>query len=396
METLSGTIERITFYNPENGYSVVKIIADGIIRKAAAARDGTITVVGSMPGLNTGENVEFAGEWVEDPRYGLQFRAEMVTPVVPSTEEGLMTYLSSGIVRGIGPRTAERIVGHFGADTLRVLNEEPDRLSEIIKPALAKQLAAAWADNQTSRQVMIFLQGYGVTSKMAKRIFDQFGHLTVQVVQDDPYVLADEVFGIGFIKADQIALNMGLPADSPKRMRAGLSFALNQLAQEGHVYVPRPNLLDKTAELLRIQTSDALETVLNQQVMMGDLISDSQVTGSTDPAIYLPVFYYAEKDASERLRIIGRTPSSLTQQAQKLNWPKFLADLLGQSDVRLTEQQQDAVRFSFAHKVSVLTGGPGTGKTTTLKMVIEALQTLDCTFALCSPTGRAARRLAEA
>lgn len=396
MDTLSGTIERITFFNPENGYSVLKIMPDGIIKKDAAARDGTVTVVGSMPELNTGEAVQFSGEWIQDPRYGLQFRAEMVTPIVPTTDEGLTNYLSSGIVKGIGPRTAERIVEHFGADTLRVLNEEPERLDEIIKPSLAKQLASAWKENRAVREVMIFLQGYGVSSKMARRIYDEFGSLTVQVVRDDPYVLADEVYGIGFIKADAVALNMGLEIDSPRRMRAGLSYALNQLAQEGHVYVPRPQLLEKTAELLRIEQSNTLETVLQQQILSGDLIADQKVTHAVEPAIYLPMFYGAETGAAARLRAIANMPSALTQQAKKINWPSFLADLLGQSDTRLTDQQQGAVRAAFTHKVSVLTGGPGTGKTTTLKMVIEALASLKYSFALCSPTGRAARRLAEA
>jgi exodeoxyribonuclease V alpha subunit len=396
MDTLNGTVERVTYYNPENGYSVVKIAPDGVVKKAAVANDGTIAVVGSMPELNPGEAVEFTGEWVENPRYGLQFRAEQVTPIVPTSQQGLTHYLSSGIVRGIGPRTAERIVEHFGADTLHVLNHEPERLSEIVKPSLAKTLAAAWAENQTSRQVMIFLQGYGVSSKMAKRIFDQFGSMTVEVVQNDPYVLADEVFGIGFIKADQIALNMGIAADSPQRLRAGLSYALNQLANDGHVYAPRPQLLDTTVELLRVSESDLLETVLDQQLLAGDLISDVSVTHTVEPAIYLPLFYRAETSAAQRLHRIANTPSALTEQAAKLNWPGFLADLLDHNDIDLTAQQQGAVQAAFTHKVSVLTGGPGTGKTTTLRTVIEALASLKYTFALCSPTGRAARRLAEA
>ena len=397
MDTLSGTVERVTFYNPENGYSVIKILPEGQVQLSATASDGTVTVVGSMPELNPGESVEFAGDWTENPRYGMQFRAEQVTPIIPTSDQGLTQYLSSGIVRGIGPRTAERIVQHFGADTLHVLNHEPDRLYEIIKPNLARDLAAAWLDNQTSRQVMIFLQGFGVTSKMARRIFDQFGGATVEVVQNDPYVLADEVFGIGFMKADQIALNMGLPVDSPQRMRAGLSYALNQMSSEGHVFVPRPELLEKTVELLRIEHSELLETVLSQQLLANDLISDRTVTDSDEPAIYLPLYYYAETDAAKHLRRIANTPSTLTDKADQINWDRFLKDLLGSGDdVHLTDQQQGAVKAAFAHKVSVLTGGPGTGKTTTLKLVINALDSLDYRFALCSPTGRAARRLAEA
>ncbi len=243
---------------------------------------------------------------------------------------------------------------------------------------------------------MVFLQGYGVTAKMAHRIYEQFGSLTVSSVQDNPYVLADEVFGIGFIKADQIALNMGLEEDSPQRMRAGLSFALNKMAQDGHIYVPRPQLLETTVELLRIPRTETLETELDEAVQAGDLIADFEVTGGVEPGIYLPLYYHAEKGAADRLRRIANTPSKLTEHAGEINWPQFLADLLGDSDVHLTEQQQSAVRAAFTHKVSVLTGGPGTGKTTTLKLVIEALDSLKYDFALCSPTGRASRRLAEA
>ena len=396
MDTLNGTIERVTYFNPENGYSVIKIIPDGVVNKDAVARDGTVAVVGSMPELNPGESAQFSGEWIEDPRYGRQFRAEMVTPTVPTSAQGITNYLSSGIVRGIGPRTAERIVDYFGEDTLKVLDNEPERLSEVIKPSLAKSLAVAWGENRSSRQVLVFLQGYGVSSKMARRIHDQFGAMTVEVVQGNPYVLADEVFGIGFIKADQIAQNMGVEPDSSNRMRAGLSYALNTLSNDGHVYVPRPQLLETTAELLRIAQSDTLTMALDQQVLATDLISDPNITGGLEPAIYLPRFHRAETNAAQHLRALGDTPSRLTQQADEINWPRFLADLLGQGEIDLSTQQQGAVRAAFSHKVSVLTGGPGTGKTTTLKMVIEALDSLDYTYALCSPTGRAARRLAEA
>src|SRR5664279_1038540 len=257
METLKGTVERVTFYNDENGYSVVKIKADARY-PTAEARDGMITVVGVMPEIGVGAKIQFDGDWVDDPKYGKQFRAEMFTPIMPTTESGIVNYLSSGIVKGIGPKTAQKIVDFFGTETIDVLDRQPARLSEVpgLKRELAKHLMIAWAENQAIRQTMIFLQGYGVTSKMASRIYQHYGYSTVATVKENPYALADEVFGLGFMRADEIARSMGLAPDSPHRMRAGLHFALNQLAKEGHVYAPRPALVAKAAEMLAVENTE--------------------------------------------------------------------------------------------------------------------------------------------
>jgi exodeoxyribonuclease V alpha subunit len=402
VETLKGTVERITYYNEANGYTVLKIMPD---RKYpdAAARDGTVAVVGVFSEIGVGEAVEFTGAWIEDQRYGRQFRAESFKPVPPTTENGIIAYLSSGLVKGIGERTAEKIVKHFGLKTLDILDHSPERLSEVpgLKKDLADKLAKAWADNQSVRQTMIFLQGYGVTSKMAVKIYEYYGARTIPVVQEDPYTLASEVYGIGFIKADAIALSMGTPPDAETRIRAGLSYALDQLSKEGHTYAPREVLVAKAGELLRVENPALIMKVLDAELAKTErpsLIADNSVT-SKDPgaeAIYLVDYHEAECDAAGRLKKMNRTLSKITDAAQDIDWPSFLYELAQGNNVELTEQQQGAVKAALTNKVTVLTGGPGTGKTTTLKMVIHALQELDFSFALASPTGRAAKRLSEA
>ncbi|MCA9904840.1 MAG: ATP-dependent RecD-like DNA helicase [Anaerolineae bacterium] len=395
-EALTGVVERVTFYNEENGYTVVKITPDKRVPEAEA-RDGTVAVVGVMPELAAGETVRFTGYWIDDAKYGRQFRAETCTPIVPTTEAGITAYLSSGIVSGIGPKTAERIVDHFGAKTLDILDNEPDRLHEVpgLKTELANKLGKAWVENQSVRQTMIFLQGYGVSAKMATRIYKHYGFNTSKIVQDNPYTLADEVYGIGFIRADEIARHMDVQADDPNRLRAGLVYALNQLARDGHVYAPRTELITAAAELLRIEGTANVEARLDEQIERGEVIADSSVIpGGT--AIYLPEYYEAEIGAVEHLRALRATDSAIMKTAAKTDWDELLARLAKESDVSLTPQQQGAVRAALEGKVSVLTGGPGTGKTTTLRMVIEALRELDHSFALASPTGRAAKRLSEA
>ncbi|MEO8609261.1 MAG: ATP-dependent RecD-like DNA helicase [Chloroflexota bacterium] len=401
MDTLTGTIERITFYNDENGYTVLKMTPDEKQQPGATARDGTIAVVGSMPELAPGESVEFTGSWFNDPRWGMQFRAEMVRPVIPSSEDGIVNYLSSGLVKGIGPRTAQKIYDHFGEDTLKILEREPSRLDEVpgLKTDLAKRLITAWAENQAVRNTMIFLQGYGISSRMAVRIHNEYGGETVQKVKDDPFRLADEVFGIGFIKADVIAQNMGVELDAPVRIRAGLHYALNKLASEGNTYAPRHLLLSTAAELLGIERSTRISAALEGQIVAGELMADKTIfdeNGETVDAIYLPTYYYSEKGSSKMLRAIVDTPSSLTSAWKTVKWDNFLAELARKNNVSLSDQQQGAVKAALTTKVSVLTGGPGTGKTTTLQMVINALLWAKRGFKLASPTGRAAKRLSEA
>jgi exodeoxyribonuclease V alpha subunit len=395
-ETIIGTVERVTFYNAENGYSVVKIKPEGKFPKQSA-RDGTLTMVGILPEMGPGQRYEFIGQW-EESKYGTQLRVETLTPIMPSSEEGLIAFIGSGIAPGVGKKTAERIVNYLGGDTARILDQEPERIYEIpgVRREQAASLIRGWAENGTVRRTMIFLQGFNVSAKMATRIIDHYGAMAVNQVQKDPYQLADEVFGIGFIRADEIARAMGLDADDPRRIRAGLHYALNQMSKEGHTYYPRGELVARTNELLRIDHSSRIEAVLSQQLFVGGLLNDeSPGAPISGDAVYLPVFYYAELNAAERLRDLAAAESDLRKAVKDIQWKPFLARLAHGQAIDLSAQQQSAVRAALEHKLSVLTGGPGTGKTTTVNMLIRALESLDVKFALASPTGRAAKRLTE-
>lgn len=397
--TFTGAIERITFYSDESGYGVYKVRPDQKLPQYAS-REGLITVVGVLPELAVGEDVQFSGTWTEDPRYGMQMRAETARPIVPTGRDGIIRFLSSGIVKGIGERRAELIVDHFGDETLTILNKNPERLTEVpqIKKSLAEQLARAWADNVEVRQTMIFLQGYGVSGKMANRIYDSLGQGTIDIVQNDPYTLADEVHGIGFKRADQIARNMGLPIDAPQRLRAGLSYTLNQLTHEGHTYAPRHVLLESARQQLDYEGDLAtLEDILEGELIARNLIDEKlAIDGEIVDAIYLRHYHRAESLARDLLRTMANMPSQITEASQEIHWESYLEKLTKHNNVQLTAQQQGAVRAAFTSKISVLTGGPGTGKTTTLQMVIAALEDHQFSYALVSPTGRASKRLAEA
>jgi exodeoxyribonuclease V alpha subunit len=399
-DSITGVIERTTYYNPANGYSVVKITPD---RKmpGTQARDGTVTVVGTLAELAPGETVEFTGYWIEDAKYGKQFRAETFTPSQPNSLDGIRRYLASGIVKGIGEATADKIVKHFGKETLNVLNADPTRLNEVhsLKPGLADKLVKAWNENAGVRQTMIFLQEYGVTSKMAKRIYDYYGTTTIDTVKRNPYLLADDVFGIGFMRADQLAQAMGFAHDSVERIRAGLNYTLNQLASEGHTCVPRGMLLDSAQTLLKLDASISprIEEALQMQLMRGDLIEDRiPIKGVETVVTYLPNYHHAENTAAKRLRQMAKAGSKVQTKHKKTDWAKLLKKLGRDDKVGLTEQQQSAVIAALTSKINVLTGGPGTGKTTTLKMVLAALEEGDFSVVLASPTGRAAKRLGEA
>ena len=399
-EQIDGAIERITYYNEENGYSVIKIMPDKR-HPRAQARDGTVTVVGTMPALNEGESAQFTGEWVNDQRYGMQFRAEQAIPVPPNTAKGIINYLSSGIVRGIGPRTAEKIVNHLGEATITILDAEPERAYDVpgLKRGLAKNLIEAWANNRAMRNSLIYLQGLGISAKIARRIYNEYGAHTQRIIENNPYQLADDVFLIGFRKADQVARNMGLQPDDIHRLRAGLHYALNEMARDGHTYAPRDELLEKATDLLGVDDASTLAVALDGQLiagkLVGDKLHDARLIEPTS-AIYLPRYFRAETESSRMLHTIAGSSSLIISNHRDADWGRLLSDLSARNNVSLSPLQQSAVRAALTSKLSVLTGGPGTGKTTTLQMLINALLEGDYQFRLASPTGRAAKRLGEA
>lgn len=402
-DKLIGTVARITFYNPENGWGVLKIIPDeeSDYPEEALSHEGVIAVVGVTPELVEGESAEFTGKWVDNEQYGKQFRCEIVIPISPKNKQGIISYISDTVF-GIGDVTATKIYNHFGDDTLEVLDNNPERIYDVpgLKNNLAQNLITAWGESRTVRQIMIHLQSYGITTKLAKTIYDEYRHETLMIVKNDPYKLADDVHGIGFKKADQIAQGMGIAQDAPARLRAGLVHTLSQLANDGHTYAPREILLEQAREILGVDTDDEqLTEQLHDQLILGKLKADVLYPDSVQQvgAVYLPAFYLAEISCTEKLRVMASSPSPIITHVKTLdNWGEYLANLAEDMALDLSEEQHGAVTGAFFSKVSVLTGGPGTGKTTTLEMVIHALDEEGYTYKLASPTGRAAKRLGEA
>lgn len=396
-DTIHGTIHRITFYNPDNGYSVIKIIPDE--DHPATNHDGLLAVVGIMPELSEGETIACTGQWVENPVYGLQFKADAVTPIAPRGEKGIISYIAD-TVYGIGEATARKIYDHFGEDTLTILDADPHRIHEApIKSNLADNLVEAWQSNRAERHIMVQLQEFGISGRLARRIYKSYGATTLTILQSDPYQMSYDIDGIGFKKADDIAIRMGTPTNARQRLRAGLRYALIELSREGHTYAPHELLVEKTIELLHAGESDELRVILKELLDSEKLYRMRYVSrpdGAIHDAIYLPLYYHSEIGASDLLHHLTNTPSKLLNSMGDTHWQKYLAKLAQQNHVQLTDEQQSAVKATLTSKLSVLTGGPGTGKTTTLRMVIHALEQEGITYALCSPTGRAAKRLAEA
>jgi exodeoxyribonuclease V alpha subunit len=420
MEVLSGSIERVTFYNAENGYSVLRLKPDQRQSSAALSRDGLVTLTGNLPELAPGEHVRLQGKWLNNPKYGLQFQVELCEPTLPATIAGIQRYLGSGLIKGIGPRLAERIVTCFGAGTLEVIERQPERLLEVpdIGPHRSKLIALAWEEQKQVKEIMIFLHSHGISTNLAIKIYKQYGDQSLDVVQTDPYRLARDIFGVGFKTADRIARALGLPADHPSRIEAGVVFALNEMSNDGHVYTPRPELTGRAAGLLEVppeQVEPALERLVLDERVHIDMLPPPAMTQSassdpgrrdagervvsevkrpySQPAVYLTPFYMSETAVAERLRLLTRSDHSLAIPVRLLN---TVSAKVGDTSAELSPEQKSAIRMALTSPVSVLTGGPGTGKTTALKALIAVLEKASKTYALASPTGRAAKRLSEA
>jgi len=415
-DQLEGSVERITYYNDENGYSVIRL--------NVAGHSDLVTVVGNLPEVQPGESLHLEGRWTKHPQYGRQFKAEWCEQILPATIEGLKAYLGSGMIKGVGPVTAKRIVQRFGVDTLDVLEEKPDRLREVlgVGPKRAASVAKAWEEQKQIREVMMFLQSHGVSTNLAVKIYKTYGDDALEVVQEDPYRLARDIWGVGFKTADKIAQDLGLPHDAPSRVQAGVAYTLSQLADEGHVYVPEDELVAEASPLLEvepglireaIQELDADDVVQRETLRHPDVRYPGveQDAGSGDDsrgnlkvreerAVYLAPFYYGEVGVTNRLRDLLDDPSTRLAPFRSVDWDALLSQInrssAGAAAVTLSSQQRQAVSTALKNKVTVLTGGPGTGKTVTVRTVIAALEAFQRRYALCAPTGRAAKRLSEA
>ncbi len=381
LQELHGTLERVVFQNEENGYTIARLRTTG--------REPEVTVVGNLMGVNVGERLAMEGFWVNHPQYGRQFEVHSFKVEYPATLEGIRKYLGSGLIRGIGPVTAARIVDHFGKETLEVIDSEPGRLMEI--PGIGEKkvnlIASAWQEQRLVKEIMVFLQSNGVSTGLAVRIYRQYGDESIRIVRNDPYRLARDVYGIGFKTADKIARQIGIPLDHPSRIQAGILYALNRFAEDGHCFAAQDPLLEASAELLEmaVQNCAAQLEVLKAQA---DVIAE-------DTAIYLPPFFHAETGVANRLKRILRAENDRLSAFRRLDWEALLAILDRQTAIHLTELQKKAVRMALTEKVSILTGGPGTGKSTITSSIIKLLRMQSGSVLLCAPTGRAAKRLTE-
>jgi exodeoxyribonuclease V alpha subunit len=387
VDTLEGLVERVTYFNPENGYSVLRLSVRG--------QADLVTVVGNLPEITPGEHLRLRGQWTAHPDYGRQFRAEQCEQVLPATVEGIRRYLGSGLIKGIGPKTAEKIVGAFGPDTLYVIENHAHRLREVpdIGEKRYQLITQAWEAQKAIKEVMVFLQGHGVSAGLAVKIYKHYGDDALNVVRAEPYRLARDIWGIGFKTADKIARALGLPPDAPARMAAGAAYALSELADEGHVYAPQSHLVETAARLLDV-SPDRLPPALDQLEADG-LIRRETLAGDAEAAVYLTPFHQAEVNAAARLQTLLNVSASRLADFADADWDALFASVRA-STVDLSEEQRLAVRSALTHKVCVLTGGPGTGKTTALRALIRLLELRRHPVALAAPTGRAAKRLAEA
>lgn len=390
---LEGVLERITYANEDNGYTVARV---------DTGRGGELlTVVGALLGAQAGESLRMEGRWGSHPQYGRQFHVDNYVTVLPATIQGIRRYLGSGLVKGVGPRIADRIVTHFGVDTLEVIEADPKKLIEVpgLGPKRTKLIAAAWEEQKAIKEVMVFLQGVGVSTSIAVRIYKQYGDASISVVRGNPYRLAADVWGIGFLTADRIAQSVGIPHDSPERVKAGLRHALSQSADQGHCYLPEERLLSDAVKLLQVDTGlviDCLgELAGEEEGVVREPVPDPEDPSRTLNAVYLIPFHRAEIALAAQLQRLLRTPEDRLPAFQSVDWDKALGWLATRTGAELAPEQREAVRLALTRKVAVLTGGPGCGKSFTVRSVVELAAAKQARVLLAAPTGRAARRLSE-
>ena len=388
--SLKGQIERITYTNDENGYTVAKVKVSG--------RKDLVTVVGTLLIPIPGEVVEMKGNWMNHPRYGEQFKVEHYKSLVPASVYGIEKYLGSGFIKGIGPIMAGRIVKKFGEETLEVIENEIEKLAEVdgIGKKRIEMVKKAWEDQKEIREVMIFLQTHGVGSGYATKIFKQYGSRSIQVVKENPYRLATDIFGIGFISADRIAEKLGFARDSELRAEAGILYVLHQLADEGHVYYPYEPLVKKCQEILGVDREVIVKALgaiaAAKMIVVEDLKEDIEDFGEKDKAVYLAKFHLSETSIVTRMKTLIKSPKSI----RKIDSDKAIDWVQKQLAITLAKRQMEAIKCAAENKVMVITGGPGTGKTTIINAILKIFSKLRVKIMLAAPTGRAAKRMSEA
>ncbi|MFE3017461.1 ATP-dependent RecD-like DNA helicase [Streptomyces sp. NPDC059256] len=393
LAVVEGVLERVTYANEENGYTVARV-------DTGRGASDLLTVVGSLLGAQPGESLRMEGRWGSHPQYGKQFSVENYTTILPATIQGIRRYLGSGLIKGIGPKIAERIVDHFGVDTLDVIEQEPKRLIEVpgLGPKRTKLIGVAWEEQKAIKEVMVFLQGVGVSTSIAVRIYKKYEDASISVVKNQPYRLAADVWGIGFLTADKIAQAVGIPHDSPERVKAGLQYALSQSTDQGHCFLPEDRLISDAVKLLQVDIGLVIECLAelaaDEEGVVRELVPAPD-GGDPLTAVFLVPFHRAEISLSAQLqRLLGAADDRLPA-FQDVDWDKALGWLAERTGVELAPEQQAAVQLALTSRVAVLTGGPGCGKSFTVRSVVELARAKKAKVVLAAPTGRAAKRLSE-
>ena len=381
-ELLAGLVERVTYQNAENGFCVIRV-------KARGHRE-LITVVGHAAAISAGEWITAAGDWVNDRTHGQQFKARFLKTSAPTSVEGIEKYLASGMIRGIGPVYAKKLLRAFGEKVFDVIEAEPDRLREVdgIGAVRASRIVAAWAEQKVVREIMVFLHSHGVGTARAVRIYKTYGADAVQVMSENPYRLARDIRGIGFKTADAIAMKLGIDKTAMIRVRAGISYALTEAMDEGHCGLPSAELMPLAEKLLEVP-QNLIGTALDLELADGTVIADR--LGETD-CVFLASLHRAERAVAERLLTLtrGKLPWASIDPDKAIPW------IERRTGLRLAESQKAAVAIALGSKVLVITGGPGVGKTTIVNAILRILAAKDVKLLLCAPTGRAAKRMNEA
>ena len=385
-DSIEGVVKKVVYANEESGWSV--------LRFTPSKGRAPATVVGPLFGTQPGETLRISGQWVEDPKYGRQFRAQTYLSLQPQTLDGLESYLGSGLIPGVGKVMAQRLVKRFGLDTLEILDKSPKRLTEVqgIGKHRATKIQAAWKRQQSARDVMVFLRTYGITAGQALKIYKRYGTKAIPLIKSNPYRLAIEMYGIGFQTADQIAARLGIARDSPARARAGISHVLRQAEQQqGHIFLPRQELIRRTQRLLDLNDRVVLDA-LDSSIHSRDLIEEKVPIEGEIGAIFRPAMYSAETEIAARVRELSRPAKNIEVAELEAR----LSRLRSLEDIRLSREQARALQQSMTEKLLIITGGPGTGKTTLIRAIVEERQRENKRVLLAAPTGRAAKRLAAA
>jgi exodeoxyribonuclease V alpha subunit len=387
-QNLTGVIERVTFHNPENGFAVLRVQARG--------RRGLITVVGALASATPGEHIEAVGEWAYDPAHGEQFKAAHLRCVPPATVEGIEKYLGSGLVKGIGPHYARKIVQVFRERTLEVIDESPSFLKEVkgIGPKRIAQIRESWQQQKAVRGIMVFLQTHGIGTGRAVRIYKTYGDQAVELVRGNPYRLASDVWGFGFQSADELAGRLGFDRQSPQRARAALRYVLQELSHKGHVAYPEEAVLngelpdDALRDVILSIPPEVLREAVEAERHAGELVREPAADA---PLLYLKPLFLAELGVARALKKLAAGDHPLP----RLDLAAALPDIEAKMGLELAPAQREAVAEAATRKVLVITGGPGTGKSTLVRGIVELFAARRLRVALCAPTGRAAKRLSE-